>query len=137
MLVRFLASTGTVVSSPWMRSAASTWARINATRGASVAVQAPIQSAKVETSSSMPSRANVSLWRFSGRCWPNFASRMVASSSGPARPRGMTWNGAGTCVMASQTRQAKRSRTVWITLNWRGITSSVSVTSSPSLDSLP
>ncbi len=43
----------------------------------------------------MPSRANVSLWRFSGRCWPNLASRMLASSSGPARPRGMTWNGGG------------------------------------------
>ena len=40
-------------------------------------------------------------------------------------------------MIASQARQAKRSRTVWITLNWRGITSSVSVTSSPSLDSLP
>jgi len=61
-----LASTGTVVSSPWMRSAASTCARINTTSGISAAVQAPIQSAKVETLRSMPSRANPSLCRLSG-----------------------------------------------------------------------
>src|SRR4051812_43014292 len=36
----------------------------------------------------------------------------------------------------SQSRQLKRSRTVWITFQRRGITSSVSVTSSPSFDSL-
>ena len=47
----------------------------------------------------------------------------------------MAWNGAGGCVIVSQSRQEKRSRTVWITFHWRGTTSSVSVTSSPSFDS--
>src|SRR5207302_7645662 len=55
--VLFLASTGTVVSSPWIRSAATTWRQISSTSGASVALQAPTQSANVDTSSSMPSRA--------------------------------------------------------------------------------
>ncbi len=35
--------------------------------------------------------------------------------------------------MVSQSRHESFSRTVWITFHWRGITSSVSVTSSPSL----
>ena len=48
----------------------------------------------------------------------------------------MGWNGAGGCVIVSHSRQEKRSRTVWITFHWRGTTSSVSVTSSPSFDSL-
>ena len=39
-------------------------------------------------------------------------------------------------MIVSQPRHEKRSRTVWITFHWRGITSSVSVTSSPSFDSL-
>jgi hypothetical protein len=47
----------------------------------------------------------------------------------------VTWNGAGGCVIASHRRQENRSRTVWITFHWRGTTSSVSVTSSPSFDS--
>src|SRR5258707_4587962 len=55
--VLFLASTGTVVSSPWMRVAARTWRRISSTSGASVALHAPTQSARVDTSSSTPSRA--------------------------------------------------------------------------------
>ncbi len=38
--------------------------------------------------------------------------------------------------MASQPRQLKRSRTVCFTKNFRGTTSSVSVMSSPSLESL-
>ena len=38
--------------------------------------------------------------------------------------------------MVSQARQENRSRTVWITFQLRGTTSRVSVTSSPSLDSL-
>ncbi len=66
MTVFGLASTGTVVSSPWMRPAASTCARISTTSGDRVAVQAPTQSASVETLRSMPSRANPSLWRFNG-----------------------------------------------------------------------
>ena len=42
------------------------------------------------------------------------------------------WKGAGGCVIRSQSRQVNFSRTVWITFHWRGMTSSVSVTSSPS-----
>ena len=61
----------------------------------------------------------------------------MASSSGPARPRAIGWNGAGGCVIVSQVRQVNFSRTVWITFHCRGITSSVSVTVSPSSDSLP
>jgi hypothetical protein len=57
MMVRPRASTGTVVSSPCSRAAASTWASISAISGARLAVQAPTQSAMVETPSSMPSRA--------------------------------------------------------------------------------
>src|SRR6201999_3329566 len=41
VMVLFLASTGTVVSSPCSRSAASTWASISVTRGDSTVVQAP------------------------------------------------------------------------------------------------
>jgi hypothetical protein len=49
----------------------------------------------------------------------------------------MTWNGAGGCVIFSHDRQVNFSRTVWMTFHWRGTTSRVSVTSSPSLTSLP
>lgn len=48
----------------------------------------------------------------------------------------MVWNGAGGWLIVSQARQENRSRTVWITFHWRGITSSVSVIVSPSLHSL-
>jgi hypothetical protein len=41
----------------------------------------------------------------------------------------------GGWVMRSQSRQVTFSRTVWITFHWRGMTSSVSVTSSPSFAS--
>ena len=41
----------------------------------------------------------------------------------------------GGWAIASHCRQENRSRTVWITFHWRGTTSSVSVTSSPSFDS--
>ena len=61
---------------------------------------------------------------------------MVASRFGPANPRGVTWKGAGGCVIVSQSRHENRSRTVWMTFQRRGITSRVSVTSSPSFDSL-
>src|ERR687893_1972467 len=60
----------------------------------------------------------------------------MAKRFGPAKPRGVTWKGAGGCVMVSHARHEKRSRTVWTTFHWRGITSSVSVISSPSFDSL-
>jgi hypothetical protein len=56
-----LASTGTVVSSAWIRSAARTWRRINSVGGARLAVQAPTQSARVDTSSSIPSRIALAL----------------------------------------------------------------------------
>ena len=59
----------------------------------------------------------------------------MASRLGPAKPRGVTWKGAGGCVIVSQSRHENFSRTVWITFHWRGITSSVSVMSSPSFDS--
>src|SRR5512134_3148296 len=49
----------------------------------------------------------------------------------------MGWNGAGGWAIFSHDRQVNFSRTVWITFHCRGITSSVSVTSSPSLTSLP
>jgi hypothetical protein len=59
----------------------------------------------------------------------------VASRFGPAQPRGVGWKGAGGWLIRSQSRQVNFSRTVWITFHWRGITSSVSVTSSPSFTS--
>ena len=59
----------------------------------------------------------------------------MARRLGPAKPRGVTWNGAGGWVIVSQSRHENFSRTVWITFHWRGITSSVSVMSSPSFDS--
>ena len=40
-------------------------------------------------------------------------------------------------MIVSQARQVNFSRTVWTTFHWRGITSSVSVMSSPSFASLP
>ena len=55
---------------------------------------------------------------------------------GPAQPRGVGWNGAGGWLIFSQCRQVNFSRTVWITFHVRGITSSVSVMSSPIFDSL-
>src|SRR5271167_4419838 len=45
----------------------------------------------------------------------------------------MTWNGAGAWLIFSQSRQVNFSRTCWITFHCRGITSSVSVMSSPNL----
>jgi hypothetical protein len=59
----------------------------------------------------------------------------MASRFGPAKPRGVTWKGAGGCVTVSQLRHENFSHTVWITFHCRGMTSSVSVMSSPSLDS--
>ena len=61
----------------------------------------------------------------------------MAKRLGPAQPRAVTWKGAGGWVTVWQSRQLNRSRTVAITFHWRGTTSSVSVTSSPSLESRP
>ena len=47
----------------------------------------------------------------------------------------MTWNGAGAWLIFSQSRQLNFSRTCSITFQDFGMTSSVSVMSSPSLDS--
>jgi hypothetical protein len=55
----------------------------------------------------------------------------MAIRLGPAQPRGMAWNGAGGWLILSQSRQVNFSRTVWITVHCRGMTSSLSVTSSP------
>jgi hypothetical protein len=73
----------------------------------------------------------------SGWCSLNLAHRIIASRLAPARARAIGWNGAGGCVIRSQERQVNFSRTVWITFQRRGTTSSVSVMSSPSFASLP
>src|SRR6516225_6826380 len=62
---------------------------------------------------------------------------IIANRLAPARARDMTWNGAGGWVIFSHDRHVNFSRTVWITFHCRGTTSRVSVTSSPSLTSLP
>src|SRR5262252_8305706 len=62
---------------------------------------------------------------------------IIANRLAPARARAITWNGAGGWVIFSHERQLNFSRTVWITFHCRGTTSKVSVTSSPSLTSLP
>ena len=105
--------------------------------GASVAQALPTLSASVETSSAMPSAAKARLCRVSGRCMANLSQTIIASRPGPARPRAMAWCGAGGWVMASQTRQLNFSRTVCTTFHCLGTTSSVSVTSSPSLTRSP
>src|ERR1700752_701157 len=60
---------------------------------------------------------------------------IIANKLGPAHPRARTWNGAGAWLIFSQSRQLNFSRTCWITFEDFGMTSSVSVMSSPSLDS--
>src|SRR6266478_8536680 len=90
----------------------------------------------VETDSSIPSRAYCSLCRLSGRWLAYFSTRIIASRLGPAKPRAITWKGAGGCVIVSQDRQLNFSRTCSVTNHCRGTTSSVSVTSSPILQSL-
>ena len=56
---------------------------------------------------------------------------ILASRLGPAQPRGVGWKGAGGWLIFSQSRQVNFSRMVWITFHCRGMTSSVSVMSSP------
>src|SRR5215212_9902037 len=60
----------------------------------------------------------------------------MASRLGPAKPRDSTWKGAGGCDIFSHSRQVNFSRTCCTTFHCRGMTSSVSVTSSPSLCNL-
>ena len=108
---------------------------IRSCRGLSATVQAPTWSARVDRLRSTPSRAKRSRWRFNGWCCPYFSKTIVARRFGPAQPRGVGWNGAGGWEIFSQSRQVNFSRTVWITFHWRGMTSSVSVTSSPIFES--
>src|SRR5260370_24150747 len=67
--------------------------------------------------------------------WANFSNSTIDKRLGPAQPRAMTWNDAGAWLIFSQSRQLNFSRTCWITFQDFGMTSSVSVMSSPSLDS--
>lgn len=52
---------------------------------------------------------------------------------GPAHPRGVEWKGAGGLLIFSQARHVNFSRMVWINVHCWGMTSSVSVMSSPIL----
>jgi hypothetical protein len=55
----------------------------------------------------------------------------------PGAPARDWCDGAGGWVIFSQDRHENFSRTCWITFHWRGTSSSVSVTSSPSLCRTP
>src|SRR4029079_16286385 len=90
----------------------------------------------VETDSSIPSRAYSSLCRLSGWWLAYFSARIIANRLGPADPRAIAWNGAGGWVIVSHDRQLNFSRTCSVTNHFRGMTSSVSVTSSPIFESL-
>jgi hypothetical protein len=94
----------------------------------------PTWSASVDSGRSIPSALKRVLWRLSGACMPNLSNRIVASNCGPMKPRGVAWKGAGGWLIFSHSWQVNFSRTVSITLKRRGISSSVSVTSSPSFD---
>lgn len=108
---------------------------LGAARGRSAAVPYPTRSASVEVESSSPSHLNRVLWRVSGLCIPYLSKR-------DGREQMRTDEAARRC-MERRRRLADRlavtagnfSRTVSITLNRRGISFSVSVTSSPSLES--
>ena len=119
-----------------MRSAASTWAAIKSWSGrqhggtgahlvgqgrqaelhalAAIALALPVQRADVGHTSRTGS-------------WP--------AGSDPPNPAGSHGTVRGLCKIFSQSRQVNFSRTVWTTFQLRGITSSVSVMSSPSLES--
>ena len=58
---------------------------------------------------------------------------MWARSFGLTRPRAIGCDSAGGWLIASQARHENFSRTCWITFYWRGMSSNVSVTSSPIL----
>src|SRR5437660_9222891 len=90
----------------------------------------------VDTDRSIPSQANLSLCRLSGWWLAYLSTTIIASKLGPAKPRAITWNGVGGCVIFSHERQLNFSRTCSITNHCRGTTSSVSVMSSPILESL-
>ena len=117
VMVLPLASTGTVVSSPWRRSAASTCALDQHHQGRSAAVQAPTQSASVETLRSMPSHGEALALPVQRLMLAELAvqDRRQQVRAGAAARRS-AWNGAGGWVIVSQDRQENFSRTVWITL---------------------
>ena len=135
MSVLPLASTGTVVSSPCSRSAAKHMGlepleqRLqHGAAGADLVGQGrQAQAARPRGRSARPGGSAAGAGR---------TSRTGSSPAGWGRPSraAITWNGAGAWLIVSQSRQENFSRTCWITFHWRGITSSVSVTSSPSLD---
>jgi hypothetical protein len=65
---------------------------------------------------------------------PVLLEQQHREEAGPGPAARDTWKGAGACAIFSQSRHENFSRTVWMTFHERGITSSVSVTSSPSLE---
>src|SRR5882724_13473902 len=90
----------------------------------------------VDIESSIPSRAYCSLCRLSGWWLAYFSTSIIANRLGPASPRATAWKGAGGWLIVSHDRQENFSRTCSVTNHCRGMTSSVSVTSSPILESL-
>ena len=120
----------TGVSSPCRRSAASTWAAISAC-GASATAHAPTWSASVDRLRSTPRgiAPGLPVERLMLTELLEQDHRQRARARPAARRR---VEGAGGWVIRSQSRQVNFSRTVWTTFHWRGTTSSVSVTSSPS-----
>ena len=101
MRVLPLASTGTVVSSAWMRSAAKTCAadRLDQRHQRRRRRRRPSRPASRRRARCLRAR-RPSLWRLSGRCRPYLANRTCASRPGPARPRAIGCDGAGGCVIA-------------------------------------
>jgi len=77
------------------------------------------------------SRAKHSPSRFRGWCWPNFSKATIAMRPGPAQPRGSAWKGAGGWLIFLQFRQVNFPTPLSDHLPLKGITSSVSVMSSP------
>ena len=84
--------------------------------GLVITLTTPIWSARVARLSGTPSAARRSRWLLSGWCRPYFWKTRLARKCAPNMPRGVTWNGAGGWLIASQRRQATFSRTVRMTL---------------------
>jgi hypothetical protein len=111
-----LARTGTVVSSPWIRSAVSTWCLSKAVGGDSAVGAGP---------DSVGQRRDAEIETFARELlalpieWlmlPELAAQDGRQQIGTGAAAGDRWNGAGGWVMLSQERQENFSRTVWITL---------------------
>ena len=113
------ASSGTVVSSPCSRSAASTWRSIRAWSGSSDDVAGADQVGQGRHAE-LDALAGVALAQPVQRLvLAELLDRIIASRFGPAQPRGVAWNGAGGWVIVSQSRHENFSRTVWITFHCR------------------